>query len=428
MFSGPASLRVSSETRSAWACFIASPFVIAMAHAIFPSVSISDFVLLIAVGLVFVSISRGRLIGSSIRVEGRQFPEISELAADLAARMGMPAPQVFVRDDPFVPIAAVGVGEPYALIISSQYYEHLRRGELAFLIARELGHIGAGHTRIASLLSASGRENPIVALVFGAWLRRTEFTADRVGLVCCDGLDDALGAIAITTFHAIGRRVDLEVMAEQRSELQADATLRLGEWTAAVPYATNRLDALRAFEATPLAQFWRERMDSGAPRAIATVEKRGETVSRRDCAPLARRLAAVAIDLAVIASILQTPYVAHVSKATLSDEDVPKFVMWIVGHAPAIGIGVVGSTTIAAFFIYSAILVALGGQTLGMTVMEVRVVTTHFGRPTIVQSFWRYTVALCSSLTAIALTGFFVRVHPHDRLSRTRLVRGRKAG
>jgi uncharacterized RDD family membrane protein YckC len=246
--------------------------------------------------------------------------------------------------------------------------------------------------------------------------------------VCCDGLDDALGAIAITTFHAIGRRVDLEVMAEQRSELQADATLRLGEWTAAVPYATNRLDALRAFEATPLAQFWRERMDSGAPRAIATVEKRGETVSRRDCAPLARRLAAVAIDLAVIASILQTPYVAHVSKATLSDEDVPKFVMWIVGHAPAIGIGVVGSTTIAAFFIYSAILVALGGQTLGMTVMEVRVVTTHFGRPTIVQSFWRYTVALCSSLTAIALTGFFVRVHPHDRLSRTRLVRGRKAG
>jgi Zn-dependent protease with chaperone function/uncharacterized RDD family membrane protein YckC len=428
MFSGAASLRVPSETRSAWACFIASPFVIAIAHAIFPSVSISDFVLLIAVGLVFVSISRGRLIGSSIRIEGRQFPEIAELVQHLAARMGVPAPQVFVRDDPFVPIAAVGVGEPYALIISSQYYEHLRRGELAFLIARELGHIAAGHTRLASLLSASGRENPIVALVFGAWLRRTEFTADRVGLVCCDGLEDALGAIAITTFHAIGRRVDLEVMAEQRSELQADAALRLGEWTAAVPYATNRLDALRAFDVTQLAQFWRERLASGAARTTANVEERGDTVSRRDCAPLPRRIAALAIDLAVLGSILQTPYVVNVSKATLSDENVPKFVMWIAEHAPAIGISLVGTTTLFAFFIYSAILVALGGQTLGMTVMEVRVVTTHFRRPTIVQSFWRYTAALFSSLTAVACAGFFFRVHPHDRLSRTRLVRGRKAG
>jgi Zn-dependent protease with chaperone function len=428
MFSGPASLRVHSERSSFIVCVATSPLVIGLAHAVFPSVSISDFVLLIAVGLVFVSISRGRLIGSSIRIEGRQFPEIAELVQDLAARMGMPAPQVFVRDDPFVPIAAVGVGEPYALIISSQYYDHLRRGELAFLIARELGHIAAGHTRIASLLSASGRENPIVALVFGAWLRRTEFTADRVGLVCCDGIDDALGAIAITTFHAIGRRVDLEVMAEQRSEVQADAALRLGEWTSAVPYATNRLDALRAFDVSQLAQFWRERLSAGAMRTLAPTEQRGDVVARRDCAPLPRRIAALAIDLAVIASILQTPYVAHVSKATLSDPDVPKFVMWIVEHAPAIGIGVVGSTTLAAFFIYSAILVALGGQTLGMTVMEVRVVTTHFRRPTIVQSFWRYTVALFSSLTAIACAGFFFRVHPHDRLSRTRLIRGRKAG
>ena len=80
-----------------------------------------------------------------------------------------------------------------------------------------------------------------------------------------------------------------------------------------------------------------------------------------------------------------------------------------------------------AFFIYSAILVGLVGQTLGMTVMDVRVVTTAYRRPTIVRSFWRYIVAFASSLTAVAFVGLFMRIHPHDRVSGTRLVRARRA-
>ena len=428
LFARPWSLRVPGEVRSLWVCIVAAPLVIGLVRLFFPEVSVSSFVLLIAAGLVFVSIGRGRLLGSSIRIEGRQFPEIAQLAAELAARLGMPPPQVFVRDDPFVPIAAVGVGEPYALIISSQYYEHLRRGELAFLIARELGHIAAGHTRLTSLLSASGRENPVVALVFGAWLRRTEFTADRVGLICSDGLDEALGAIAITTFHAIGRRVDLDVLAEQRADLQAEPALRLGEWMAAVPYATNRFEALRAFEASELAKFWRQRLAAAPSAAPVALQASAGTVERNDNAPLARRFVAAMIDFTVISAIFQSPLVVKVSKATVSDPDVPKFVQAIVDHLPAFSIGITGFSTLVAFFIYSAILVGLGGQTLGMTVMELRVVTTRYGRPTIVQSCWRYIVAFCSSMTAVvAFAGLFMRVMPHDRLSGTRLVRGRKA-
>jgi uncharacterized RDD family membrane protein YckC len=61
-----------------------------------------------------------------------------------------------------------------------------------------------------------------------------------------------------------------------------------------------------------------------------------------------------------------------------------------------------------------------------MMIMELRVVTTNFARPGLLRVLWRYSVALLSSVTALALIGFFVRVHPHDRLSGTRLVRGRK--
>ena len=426
LFGGPDSLRVRGERRALWTCVILAPAVLAVAALVFPGVSLSEFVLLIAAGLVFVSIGRGRLLGSSIRIEGRQLPEIGELTESLAARLGMPAPQVFVRDDPFVPITSVGIGEPYALVISSQYYEHLQRGELAFLIARELGHIAAGHTRLTSLLSASGRENPLVALVFGAWLRRTEFTADRVGFVCSNGLDDALGAISITTFHTIGRRVDMSVMAEQRRELQIEPALRLGEWIAGVPYATNRLDALQAFAGGRLAATCRARLEK--PRAVTeeTPDETHETVARRDCAPLARRLCAAFIDLMVIQAILQTPLFVKVEHVH-AGHDLSKTFQSILDNLPVADIGAAGIGILFAFFIYSAILVGLVGQTLGMTVMDLRVVRTDYGRPTIVQSVWRYIVGFFSMLTFFATFGFFVRVHPHDRLSRTRLVRARRA-
>jgi len=428
MFAGPESLRIAGERRALWLCVLGAPIAIGLIGLVLPGASVSSFVLLVAAGLVFVSIGRGRLLGSSVRIDGRQFPEIAELTRDLAGRLGMAAPQVFVRDDPFVPIAAVGIGEPYALIISSQYYEHLRSGELAFLIARELGHIAAGHTRLTSLLSASGRENPLVAAIFGAWLRRTEYTADRIGLICSDGLDDALGAISITTFHAIGRRVDLQVLAEQQRELAADPALRLGEWTAGVPYATNRLAALRTFDTDPLAATWRAQLAQNNYVEQDVIEDAHEPVARRDCAPVVRRIAAACIDLTVISAIFKTPLFVQASKVQgINDPDVPGFARWIMHHLTVFDLGASGFAVVIAFFIYSAILVGLGGQTLGMTVMEVRVVTTRYGRPTIVQSFWRYFVALFSTLSSAALLGFFTRIHPHDRLSRTRLVRARRA-
>ncbi len=430
LFAEPYSLRVRGERVAFWLCVLAAPLAILILSTVFPSLSIQEFVLLIVVGLAFVSITRGRLIGSSIRINERQFPELHAIASDVARRLGMPVPQVFVRDDPFVPIASVGVGEPYALIISSQYYEHLQRGELAFLIARELGHIAAGHTRIMSLLSASGRENPAVTFVFGAWLRRTEFTADRVGLLCCGGIEDALGGISISTYHSIGRRVDMRAIAEQRRELVADASLRMGEWTASMPYATNRLDALAHFDTSPLANHWRDRLATPLPAAaIEAVEPEGR-VKRRDCAPLPRRIAAALIDLITISAIAKTPLGATISSSTkdLDDPDIPHWLKTLLEHASTLQLGEHTIFTLIVFFVYSAFLVGLSGQTLGMMVMELRVVTTRYSRPTIIQSVWRYMAAFASALTFfVAFAGFFVRVHPHDRVSGTRLVRGRKA-
>jgi Zn-dependent protease with chaperone function/uncharacterized RDD family membrane protein YckC len=409
-------------------CLLASPVVIALVGLAFPSVSVSEFVLLIVGAMLFVSVGRGRLLGSSIRIDGRQLPEIDRLVSAIAAKLDVATPQIFIRDDFFVPIAAVGVGDPYALVLSSQYVDHLHQGELAFLIGRELGHIAAGHSRITSLLSTSGRENPVVALVFGAWLRRMEYTADRVGLLCCNGPDDAIGAIAITTFHSIGRRVDMAVLAEQRRELDAEPTLRMGEWVGGMPYATNRLQALRDFELSPLAARWRNRLETrrAEPSTAASAMSR-ETVSRHDCSGVWRRLSAMLLDLVVIDAILKSPVVEYVPHVKGALRDFPEWMRPFIAHLPAITLGLPAVLAVTMYFLYGAIFVGISGQTLGMMIMDLRVVTTRFARPSPAQAVWRYAVAFGSLLTAFALLGFFFRVHPHDRLSRTRVVFGRRS-
>jgi Zn-dependent protease with chaperone function/uncharacterized RDD family membrane protein YckC len=431
LFKGPESVRVHGERAALVWSIVLMPLTIGLIGAIFKSVTPSDLALLVVGGMVFVSISRGRLLGSSIRIDASQFPETFAIVERVAAKLGVETPQVFIRDDVFVPISAVGMGDPYSLIISSQYLEHLREGELAFLIARELGHIAAGHTRLTSLLSASGRENPAIALIFGAWLRRTEYTGDRVGLICGASLEDAVGAIAITTFHAIGRRVDIARLAEQQRELEADPTLRMGEWVGGVPYATKRIAALRIFDESPLAQTWRARL--AQPRVIAADEPgeivHPESVSRRECAPVTRRALAFGIDMLVVGAIVKNIDLVNI----VSDESAKPVARQVTVEGVKIATHVAGdafvgiSSILLSFLIYSAILVALTGQTLGMMVMELRVVTTKYRRPTIAQTLWRYVTGGVSLITTLALVGFFMRIHPHDYLSRTRLVRGRSA-
>jgi uncharacterized RDD family membrane protein YckC len=314
-------------------------------------------------------------------------------------------------------------------MLSSQYVEHLRPGELGFLIARELGHIAAGHTRITSLLSTSGRENPVVAIVLGPWLRKMEYTADRVGLLCSQGIDDAIGAVAITTFHSIGRRIDMRVLEDQRRDFDAEPTLRMGEWISGMPYATNRLYALHAFEESPLAARWRERlMPSGVSRERPIAKQFPEAVGRTDCAGFWPRTAALLLDLVIIAAIVKSPLVLGSHHGSVKElATMPGPLRVLVEHLPAFVIGLPALVALLTYFLYGALFIGISGQTLGMMILDLRVVTTRFVRPSPAQAFWRYIVAFGSVFSAIALLGFFFRVHPHDRLSRTRVVLGRRA-
>jgi uncharacterized RDD family membrane protein YckC/Zn-dependent protease with chaperone function len=367
-------------------------------------IGVSSVGVLIVVAMVYVTIARGALLGSCVMITRTQFPDLFSVVERCASMLELPMPMIFLRDDIHIPVVAVGFGDPYSLIISTHWIDHFKEDELTFVIGRELGHIAAGHTRLTSILSVNGHENAIISLIFGAWLRRTEYTADRAGLLCCGSTDAAYRAIALCEFHLFARKVDLAAFAQQRVEIAHDSVLRLGEWLAPNPYATNRMETLRLFHHTALYDYWEERLVTH-PVSLEPVGQRSGKVTKSDCASFGRRLVAIAIDYTLVAAIgnlVVTSTGAHGSG-----------IHWSVNFQ--------GSGPGIAFLLYNMVLVAIAGQTFGMMIVSVRVTNTTFGRPSLWQVIWRYLIALPLFILSLLWPGFW-RVELHDRASGTRVV------
>ena len=150
LFSGPQSLRWPSERRSFVLTVMFLPVSIAVVgfflrHAF----DWSEIAILIVIAMIYVAILRGRLLGTGVRVDQRQFPELLAVVRQCANSLGVVMPEVFIREDMYAPVVAIGFSPPYSLVISSYYLPHVGEDALRFLVGRELGHVAAGHTRVS---------------------------------------------------------------------------------------------------------------------------------------------------------------------------------------------------------------------------------------------------------------------------------------
>ena len=117
---------------------------------------------------------------------------------------------------------------------------------LQFFIGREIGHIKAGHTWLRTLLHPLGAGIPIIgnlldSVVFGDWMNRTEFTADRAGFIACDSL-----TVAVSTMIKFGvgtslfQKLDIREFLEQMSDSRSVGG-RVTEIMAEQPYLIERV-------------------------------------------------------------------------------------------------------------------------------------------------------------------------------------------
>jgi Zn-dependent protease with chaperone function len=464
LFAGTQSLRAPSEFTAFWMTLLfAFPAALAIGYVLHESIGASQVALFIVIAMVYVTLARGRLLGSSVRIAPTQYPRVFSVVRDACAALEIPMPSIFVREDNFVPAVALGFGEPYALVLSGHWVEVFSDDELAFIVGRELGHIAAGHTRFHSLLSVNGNENPLVSLIFGAWLRRCALTCDKIGLLCCGSIHAAIRAMGIAAFHEFGRRVDYEKFAEQQSELSGDSVLRLGEWLSSEPYATRRIAELRRFMTTPHYQSacdWFVRERGEAPPQLAPA---GEArVRPQDCSGWWRRAWAWGIDAVVVTAIItsfggnafgsihtserQTAAESTKRAATATPTDVATIGPFTVGekqiavtvdnHKIPLEAEVIGQLVDSIvnrlgfwfwFPVYLGALVLIVGQTFGMMIAGLHVVTVDFRKPSVGRIFARYFIVAWLWWLILPFSIVWHRILLHDRWTGTRLVKVERA-
>lgn len=415
LFSGPLDLTYRGERLAFYLTLIfALPAAAAIGFFIHEEIGMSQVALFLVVAMVYVTLGRGRLVGTSVRIHETQYPELFAVVKRCAAALSLPMPLVFVREDYNVPVLAVGLGDPYSLVISTIWVEHFKEDEITFMIGRELGHIASGHTRFTSLLSVNGNENAIVSLVFGVWLRKAELTCDRIGLLCCGSLDAATRAISVAAFGRFARKIDHEAFARQHRDVGTDSIFKLGEWLGANPYATTRVDAMSGFMQSNLYTLHEERfVQQNAIEPLHVVARGESSVEKKDCAGWWRRAWAFLIDLIVVGAISNI--------ITQHSETMSRKAQIVLGNV-TIHWNNSSWLTVLGFLAYCTLVVALVGQTPGMLIAGLRVVRTDFGRAGLMQTLWRYTLLLFLWWYIIPLSPLS-RVYANDKWSGTRVIK-----
>lgn len=432
LFIGPNSIRDRRERLAlVLTLLFAFPIATLIGFVVHEGIGPPTVALFIVIAMLYVTLARGRLIGSSVMIHEAQYPRVFEIVKSACAKLDIAMPLIFVREDNYVPVAALGFGEPYSLVLSTHWVEHFEDDELAFAVGRELGHIAAGHTRFLSLLSVNGNENPFISLIFGGWLRTCSHTCDKVGVLICGSLDAATRSVVIANFHSFGRHISMEQFSEQGREIASDGVLRLGEWLGGEPYATRRIAELKSFCGSPkyeAARAWIERDVSHEPPVLATAAS--ARVSRADCAGIWRRGWAILIDAIVVSSAVLVFADAGGHSplgAFLSDKEVHMYATHSVqSDVLASFIKYAASPALSATALYLWLLVGIAGQTFGMMITGLRVVRDDFRSPGLVRALWRYVIAWLLWPFILVLTPFMPRLMLHDRWSGTRLIRAER--
>ncbi|MEP7271510.1 MAG: FHA domain-containing protein [Acidobacteriota bacterium] len=206
----------------------------------------------LGVYIVTVMVQQRTAFGTLVRIGPRQFPELYERAQHAAECLSSPAVPVYVKRSSEMNIYTLGLWRRPIIVVTSSLVDQMDLDNLQFFIGREIGHIEAGHTWLRTLLKPVGSEVPVIgkllnSVVFGDWINRTEYTADRAGFVACRSLTTSVSTmlkfgVGIRLFE----KLDISEFLNQLNEVRNVRGL-MTEIVAEQPYLTKRIRALVGF-------------------------------------------------------------------------------------------------------------------------------------------------------------------------------------
>ena len=198
-----------------------------------------DTVLKAISGLVNERTTRLLLLGTTVRVDERQFPTLHFLLRDAARVLDTDeVPELYVRADPTLNAVTIGLDKPI-IVLNSALVDLLEEDELRFVIGHELGHALSGHavyrTLLDRLINLTGVLNTIplgglgIRAIIAAlyeWSRKAELSADRAGLLATQDPAAAIRAHMQLASGGLMGELDLATFMAQGAEYLDAGDLR----------------------------------------------------------------------------------------------------------------------------------------------------------------------------------------------------------
>ncbi len=177
------------------------------------------YVVLIIMYLFFrVGILTGYLMGNSIKVSERQFPEIYDIVVKQSHLLGLKKlPAVFIMQNGGIlnAFAMRFSGSNYVVLYSDVVEEALAEdiNGLKFIIGHELGHIKRKHmSKFVWLFPAF-----IIPFLNSAYSRACEYTCDNIGdALCAEGVRP--GFLLLASGKKLWKKVNQQAFLDQEEE------------------------------------------------------------------------------------------------------------------------------------------------------------------------------------------------------------------
>jgi uncharacterized tellurite resistance protein B-like protein len=201
--------------------------------------------------------SRKHLLKSSLRLTPSLAPMLYKIGSKCKETLGLKAAIEFYvyQSDRFNASCYPPDENRLYIILTSNILEKFKEDELAFVIGHEIGHALFEHFRYpASRIMEIGDDylSPLHAMKLFAWNRNAEISADRIGLLTCQGYD-----AAARTFFKLSSGVTTDSLDFQLNEylqqfvdledILANSELDPEDWYSSHPFSPLRIKALELF-------------------------------------------------------------------------------------------------------------------------------------------------------------------------------------
>ncbi len=168
---------------------------------------------------------RRSLLGDAVRITPELLPEVHAAYQECLEVLGSGLTgNLFVMQSSEYNASVLAHEKTFDVVVHSALLKDFSLPQLKFVFGHELGHVVFGHSKFSVreiLSNPDGVPGSLASLLF-RWSRAAEVSADRVGLMCCGQLVDAVSALFLTASGVSGIDDDrvLRSLRSQYNELE----------------------------------------------------------------------------------------------------------------------------------------------------------------------------------------------------------------